>query len=88
MPLLEPLISIIAASFDPFGEGLANKGIDYVACVIPRHLFDFPDNREGIYHCSVAETEVENDLQREGIILRDVDNPHLVGKYRLQKRYI
>ena len=61
--LREPIVSILATLLDPFLEGLADSGVDYVADVGPRHLTDLPEHWERVHDVRVGEPEVEDEVQ-------------------------
>ena len=78
MVLGELLVPLVAALLDPLAEGLADEGVDDVADVLPRHLADLSHNREALLDLWVGEAEVEDEIEREVLVLRHGDHLHLV----------
>ena len=78
--LREPIVSILAALLDPFLEGLANSGVDHVANVGSRHLADLPQHGEAVHYDLVGEPEVQDEVQRQVLVLGQGDVLDLVAE--------
>ena len=69
MILCKVLVPLLAALGDPLGEGITGERVDHVADVLPRHLADLPQHRQGVLDGWVGEAEVEDEVEGEVLVL-------------------
>ena len=80
MLLGEPLVPLLAGLGHPLAEGLADLRVDDVADVLPRHLADLPQHGEAVHDDLVGEPEVQDEVQRQVLVLGQSDVLDLVAE--------
>ena len=70
----ELLVTIVAAEVHPGLKRSSDEGIDYRTDIRPRHLADLAHDRKSVFDGRVAEAEIEDIVQVEGLILGHVDH--------------
>ena len=67
-------------------EGVADEGVDDVAEVLPGHLPNLPHDGEGLDDGGVGEAEVQDVVQREGLVVGDGDDLDVLAEDGLEER--
>ena len=80
------LVALLAVLPHPDLEGLADEGVDDVAEVLPGHLPDLPHDGEGLDDGGVGEAEVQDVVQREGLVVGDGDDLDVLAEDGLKER--
>ena len=80
MILCKVLVPLLAALGDPLCECITGERVDHVADVLPRHLADLPQHGEAVHDDLVGEPEVQDEVQRQVLVLGQGDVLDLVAE--------
>ena len=85
MLLREVFIPLLAASGHPFSEGLTHQREDDVTDILSGHLPDLFHDGQGAGDCRIREPEVQDEVQREVLVLGDGNEFDVVAEDGLSK---